>query len=101
MPLEELLERIRDAGWSVGVHNDYRLNGVAMTFWLFTHPSGRWVRAEAATDREALEEIWRSVQSGQPLLVPATSNEEQRARDDKWKAQQDRFAAWTNKAWRG
>jgi hypothetical protein len=64
MPLEELLERIRDAGWSVAVHNDYRVLGAPNTFWLFTHPSGLWLKAEATTDREALESIWRSVQRG-------------------------------------
>lgn len=32
---------LRAKGWSVAVHNDYRLGGKRMTFWLFTHPSGR------------------------------------------------------------
>lgn len=49
-----LLQRLRSDGWSVAVHNDYRLNGEAKTFWLFTHASGRWIKGEGATDDEAL-----------------------------------------------
>jgi len=52
----ELLTSIRAAGWMVGAHNDYRINGVPMTFWLFTHPSGQWVKGEGMTDLQALEE---------------------------------------------
>jgi hypothetical protein len=50
------LARLRSLGWSVAVHNDYKINGLPMTFWLLTHPSGRWVKGEAASDEEALEE---------------------------------------------
>lgn len=50
----EALEALRAAGWSVAVHNDYRLNGEPHTFWLFTHPDGRWVKGEGRTDDEAL-----------------------------------------------
>lgn len=43
----------------VAVHNDYRLRGETFTFWLFTHDaSGRFVRGEGHTDREALKECW-------------------------------------------
>jgi len=45
----------------VAVHNDYRLNGEAMTFWLLTHPDGRWVKGEGKTDAEALNQIRASL----------------------------------------
>lgn len=48
------LERLRAAGWTVGVHNDYRSGGEPMTFWLLTHPSGVWIKGEGATDEDAL-----------------------------------------------
>lgn len=44
---------IRKEGWSVAVHNDYWLGKIRMTFWLFTHPSGRFVRGEGRTDESA------------------------------------------------
>jgi hypothetical protein len=47
---------IRAAGWAVAVHNDYRLNGQAHTFWLFTK-AGRAVKGEGKTDAEALEQV--------------------------------------------
>lgn len=47
-------EMLRDAGWSVAVHNDYRQDGKTYTFWLFTHPSGRWVKGEGETDADAI-----------------------------------------------
>lgn len=53
--LDELLARIRGGEWSVAVHNDYRLDGITHTFWLFTHPDGRWVKGEGRSDVEALE----------------------------------------------
>jgi hypothetical protein len=43
----------------VAVHNDYWLNGKFMTFWLFTHPTGVFVKGEAETDEEALRECER------------------------------------------
>jgi hypothetical protein len=55
--MEKLLADLRAAGWRVAVHNDYRLNGVDMTFWLMTHPSGVYAQGEAATDIEALQQI--------------------------------------------
>ena len=47
---------LRAAGWSVAVHNDYRLNGVAHTFWLMTK-GDRCVKGEGRTDAEALAQI--------------------------------------------
>jgi hypothetical protein len=35
-----------------------------MTFWLFTHPSGRWLKGEGESDESAVFEVysklWRS-----------------------------------------
>jgi hypothetical protein len=54
-PLEEQLEWMRDRGWTVAVHNDYKLKGVAMTFWLFTHAEkGVFVKGEGMTDERAI-----------------------------------------------
>jgi hypothetical protein len=53
------LTHLRALGWSVAVHNDYKLHGLSMTFWLFTHASGRWIKGEGATDEEALAECLR------------------------------------------
>lgn len=47
---------IRDAGWMVAVHNDYRLDGELFTFWLFTKGE-RAVKGEGKTDAEALNQI--------------------------------------------
>lgn len=47
---------LRAEGWSVAVHNDYRVGNVRQTFWLLTHPSGRWVKGEGLTDEEALDQ---------------------------------------------
>lgn len=52
--IENLLKWLRDAGWRVAVHNDYETNGHQMTFWLFTHPKGEYVKGEASTDLGAL-----------------------------------------------
>lgn len=48
----------RDAGWSIAVHNDYRLNGVAHTFYLLTHECGLYLKGEGKTDGEALMEAY-------------------------------------------
>lgn len=58
------LARLREYGWSVAVHNDYRLDGKPMTFWLFTHPGGRWAKGEGATDAEALDAVFEMVMHG-------------------------------------
>ena len=50
------LAAFRLAGWAVAVHNDYMLNGVPHTFWLFTK-GDRCVKGEGLTDREALNEV--------------------------------------------
>jgi len=55
----------------VAVHNDYRLNGKAHTFWLFTHPNGRWVKGEGKTDNEALVQMPRSSKHCRGLVLVA------------------------------
>lgn len=59
--LSVYLKSIREAGWSVAVHNDYKLDGSSMTFWLFTHGNGRWIKGEGRTDVEAIEQAMRSI----------------------------------------
>lgn len=54
--LESSPDDIRALGWSVAVHNDYRLNGVAHTFWLFTK-GDRALRGEGLTDAQALNAV--------------------------------------------
>lgn len=48
---------IRELGWMVAVHNDYRQDGRLHTFWLFTHPDGNYVKGEGLTDAEALRQV--------------------------------------------
>lgn len=52
--LDIVLAELRGAGWRVAVHNDYRLGGREMTFWLMTHPAGIYLKGEGKTDLEAL-----------------------------------------------
>lgn len=47
------LSALRADGWVVACHNDYRLNGEACTFWLFTRAC-RAIKGEGRTDDEAL-----------------------------------------------
>jgi len=67
--LEDQLKWMRDHGWKVAVHNDYSVNFVSYTFWLFTHFSGVWVRGEATTDSEALRQIIHQVETRYPDLT--------------------------------
>jgi hypothetical protein len=52
---------LRAAGLTVAVHNDYRLNGRAMTFWLmtWTNPAGETLafKGEGETDGDALDQV--------------------------------------------
>lgn len=61
---EEKLAELRVRGWRVAVHNDYQQNGQPMTFWLFTHADGYWVKGEGATDDIALEQAIRAAETG-------------------------------------
>jgi len=66
---------IRAQGFSVAVHNDYRLDGVPHTFWLFVR--GHYaVKGEGRTDREALNEVRRQL-----LTVSAETSAERRMRE--------------------
>lgn len=47
---------IRAEGWTVAVHNDYKLNGVQHTFWLFTK-GDKALKGEGMTDAEALNHV--------------------------------------------
>lgn len=47
---------LREVGWSVACHNDYRFNGKDHTFWLMTR-NGRSVKGEGETDAIALNQI--------------------------------------------
>jgi len=47
---------LRCLGWSVAVHNDYKLNGARFTFWLLTK-GDRCVKGEGQTDLQALDTI--------------------------------------------
>jgi hypothetical protein len=54
---EIILANLRRAGWTVAVHNDFRLGGKPHTFWLFTHEATRkYAKGEGTSDQEALEE---------------------------------------------
>ena len=55
---EGKLQHLRNDGWMVAAHNDYRLSGEFYTFWLLTHPSGRWLKGEGKSDAEAMDLIW-------------------------------------------
>lgn len=47
---------LRALGWSVAVHNDYRLNGTHHTFWLLSK-GNQCRKGEGHTDAEALDQI--------------------------------------------
>lgn len=55
--MEELLCQLREDGWRVAVHNDYRHGGVDFTFWLFTHENGIYVKGEGRSDMLALQTV--------------------------------------------
>ena len=57
---------IRQCGWVVAIHNDYKQNGVNHTFWLFTQKSaakadglgdGSYIMGEGKNDAAALNII--------------------------------------------
>ncbi len=54
--LDGLLARVRALGWAVAVHNDYRLNGVSHTFWLFTKGESA-LKGEGLTDADAVSAV--------------------------------------------
>lgn len=64
---------MRNRGWSVAVHNDYKIQDKWFTFWLFTHPDGRYVKGEGVTDEEAIREALKSSISSTPTPPEAAS----------------------------
>jgi hypothetical protein len=56
-----IADDLRARGWVVAVHNDYHLQGVPYTFWLFTRRlrSGITVavKGEGYTDADALDRV--------------------------------------------
>ncbi len=56
------LRALRRAGWMVAVHNDYRLAGEPHTFWLMTHPDGRYIKGEGRSDEEVILDLERQAQ---------------------------------------
>ena len=53
--LPTMLQHLREQGWFVAVHNDYRQGGRHHTFWLFTDQgTGRFVKGEGETDEAAV-----------------------------------------------
>jgi hypothetical protein len=63
-------EDIRAQGWSVAVHNDYKIDGVSHTFWLFTK-NGQAIKGEGRTDADALYEVRKLISKG-PINVSQT-----------------------------
>jgi hypothetical protein len=59
--VDERLHYIRGKGWTVAVHNDYRIDGVEMTFWLFTKIDHA-VKGEGDSDLEALGIVIEGIQ---------------------------------------
>ena len=55
---DKYLSMLRADGWVIAIHNDYHLNQLFHTFYLFTNKNGRWVKGEGLTDREALHEAF-------------------------------------------
>jgi hypothetical protein len=57
---------LREACLTVAVHNDYRLDGLSMTFWLMTwqprQGPGVAFKGEGRTDAEALDQIRNQVE---------------------------------------
>jgi len=59
---------LRDLGLRVAVHNDYALDGLRMTFWLFTWQRSKAgpalaFKGEAGSDAEALDLIRNQVKA--------------------------------------
>lgn len=57
MTVDYLLQKLRGQGLTVAVHNDYKLGGVAYTFWLMVDRTGMSYKGEAVTDIDALLQI--------------------------------------------
>lgn len=51
------LGNLRRCGWSVAVHNDYKIGKKSFTFWLMTREDGVFLKGEGKTDGIALDHI--------------------------------------------
>lgn len=61
MTASSILASLRNNGWHVAIHNDYRLgNAPWRTFWLLTHQRGVFVKGEGDSDLEALQQCWKA-----------------------------------------
>lgn len=63
-----LPDDLRAQGWTVAVHNDYRLNGEPHTFWLFTK-DGMAIKGEGRTDAEALNQCRDAAMKAQGYVL--------------------------------
>ena len=54
-----VLARLREKGWMVAAHNDYRSGESFFTFWLLIHRNGRYLKGEGKNDDSVLAEIER------------------------------------------
>jgi len=61
--MNDRVDRLRQAGWMVAVHNDYKVCGILHTFWLFTR-GNKCVKGEGQTDSIALDEIELKISEG-------------------------------------
>lgn len=69
------VDSLRAEGWAVAVHNDYKLQGVPYTFWLFTK-GDRAVKGEGQSDAEALAQVRAALSSrDEPPAVDAGETE--------------------------
>jgi|SRR6185312_4834014 len=82
MTNREAAEAMREAGWSVAVHNDYWLSGQPMTFWLWTQPNGHWIKGEGSTDEIALAECLRALPLPTDASAPAPAPTDERIAGD-------------------
>jgi hypothetical protein len=92
----DMLALLRKQGWRVAVHNDYRQHGMDCTFWLLTHPSGRWVKGEGVSDALALDQALRAVSQAQRVGVTEAMEaalEDARYKADYWKRMHDEVRA--------
>ncbi len=52
--LVSTLAQLRKMGWLIAEHHEFEVHKQLRTFWLFTHPCGRWIKAEGDVSREVL-----------------------------------------------
>jgi hypothetical protein len=57
----DILSILRNDGWMVARHNDYKLGGIARTVWLVINDKGQYVLGDGKTDMDALRVIKHQV----------------------------------------